>query len=391
MKRILLILLIMLLTLTACGEQETIKTEEELKAEILAELKAEAEANLNNDNESDNESEQQENIETIDKKEELSKRDDVFYANDLLKGAKVSDKLTVDYFESGDMGSESVGYKLISNNFIKGDIFYENNMYFVRFDEDLFDKNVLVGDEFAPNGEEEINLNGSSQFTIDGSQLLLPPEYIDYILEGGIIHGGLYVKEITYESNPMECLLRAVVTEVKMDDNELERLNKEINNLLEKSMPDVYLSGFDYEKLYSEDSPITIDYSRYSLVIVPMQDSKNMDKLEPRIVNVSEEDNFIGIKFSVFGTLHNVSLTHTKNALDDSEVPNEIFIADKIENECVFINADFPTDFSSVMITGNYQYGSGIEEISFSLDSMRDCESYPIYTVDAYSFPNEDY
>lgn len=210
------------------------------------------------------------------------------------------------------MGSESVGYKLISNNFIKGDIFYENNMYFVRFDEDLFDKNVLVGDEFAPNGEEEINLNGSSQFTIDGSQLLLPPEYIDYILEGGIIHGGLYVKEITYESNPMECLLRAVVTEVKMDDNELERLNKEINNLLEKSMPDVYLSGFDYEKLYSEDSPITIDYSRYSLVIVPMQDSKNMDKLEPRIVNVSEEDNFIGIKFSVFGTLHNVSLTHTK-------------------------------------------------------------------------------
>lgn len=78
MKRILLILLIMLLTLTACGEQETIKTEEELKAEILAELKAEAEANLNNDNESDNESEQQENIETIDKKEELSKRDDVF-------------------------------------------------------------------------------------------------------------------------------------------------------------------------------------------------------------------------------------------------------------------------------------------------------------------------
>lgn len=57
----------------------------------------------------------------------------------------------------------------------------------------------------------------------------------------------------------------------------------------------------------------------------------------------------------------------------------------------MFINADFPTDFSSVMITGNYQYGSGIEEISFSLDSMRDCESYPIYTVDAYSFPNEDY
>lgn len=378
MKKIICVVLILVLMLTACSSEEASKTEEELKAEILAELKAEA--NLNNDNESDNQSEEKE-----------VKRDDVFYPKDLLTGAKVSDKFTVDYFESGDMGSESLAYKLKSNNFIEGALFYENDIYFVRFDEDLFDKNILVGNQSAPDGEEEINLNESSIFTIDGNKLLLPPEYITYILDGGIIQGELYVEEVTYESNSMVDISSAIVTEVKMDDSELERLNKEINNLLEKSKPDVYLSGFEYEKLYSEDSPITIDYSRYSLVIVPMQESKNMDKLEPRIVNVSEEDNYIGLNFSVFGTLYNVSLTHTKNALDDSEIPNEIFIADKIENECVFINADLPTDFSSVVITGSYQYQSGLEGISFSLDDMRDPESYPIYTVDAYSFPNEDY
>lgn len=47
MKKILPILLVIMLSLTACGEQETIKTKEELKAEILAELKAETETNGN--------------------------------------------------------------------------------------------------------------------------------------------------------------------------------------------------------------------------------------------------------------------------------------------------------------------------------------------------------
>ncbi|WHH60966.1 hypothetical protein [Petroclostridium sp. X23] len=179
--------------------------------------------------------------------------------------------------------------------------------------------------------------------------------------------------------------------ELNLSDSDKETVNKEINKESANSIPDVHLEGFENETLYSEDSPSTIDYSKYSLVIVPMQESKNLDKLMPKVVEVTETGKEGRLNFSVFGTLYNVNLTYTKNALDNSEESKEIFIGDKIENQCVFVNVELPTDFSSVVVTGSYQSRSGMEGIEFSLDDMRDLKSYKILTVDAYSFPDEDY
>ncbi len=321
---------------------------------------------------------------------ELSKQDDVFKSEDLSIGTKVSDKFEVESFKSGDMGSESISFKLKSNNFVKGELFEKDLFIYVRFDENVFDKKVLVEDVYSDSGTTEIDVNQYT-FMVDKSKLLLPPEYINHILNGGTIKGDFCVKEVTYDVSPMEVGSNAIITEVKLSDFEIERLNKEINEKISDAMPDVYLKGFENETLYSEDSSFTIDYSKYSLVIVPMQESINVRSLMPRAVEVTKTGKETMLSFSVFGTLNNVKLKYTKNALDDTEQPKEIFVADKIENECVFVNAELPTDFSSIVITGYYQFGSGLEEISFALDDMRDHESYKIFTVDAYSFPDEDY
>ncbi len=158
------------------------------------------------------------------------------------------------------------------------------------------------------------------------------------------------------------------------------------------STPDEYLTGFDSETLFSQDTPMEINYEDYSLVIVPMQISTNMEQLTPRIVEVpqSESNEYVMPHFLVFGALHNVTLTYTVNGLDPNEEPVEVFIADTIENECVYIDAVFPTDFSSITITGYYGF-QGLEEVTFSLNDMMDSSSYKIITFDAYTYPNEAY
>lgn len=320
---------------------------------------------------------------------EISKRDDVFYPKDLVKGTKVSDKFTVDYFDGQNI--EEISYKLQSNEFIKGELYTEHDMIYVRFAENLFDKNVLLKDELSSDVESEIDFNAYA-FYVDKSKLKLPPEYISYIMDGGIIQGAeLYVNEISYEIDPMAEKTNAIISEVKINDDEVKKINEAINKKATNTKPDIYLTGFENETLYYEDSEFDMNYSKYSLVIIPMQESKNMAKLTPRVVKVTETGKEGMLSFSVFGTLHNVKLSYVKNANDSSEKPKEIFIADKIENECVLISSEMPTDFSYITITGNYQYVSSMEEISFALDDMRDPESYRIFTVDAYSFPNEDY
>lgn len=174
-------------------------------------------------------------------------------------------------------------------------------------------------------------------------------------------------------------------------DVNITKSDDSINENENEVKPEVSLKGYDNEKLYSEDNEFNIDYSKYSLVIVPMQESKNKDRLQDREVNITSTGKESNCYFSVFGSLMNVKAVYIKNGFDDSEQHEEVFIADKIENENVTINVELPNDSSSIIVSGVYQFQSSLEEIVFSLDDMRDSSSYKILIVDAYSFPDSEY
>lgn len=328
-------------------------------------------------------------VKIVEKEVKAAKKDNVFYPEDLTNGTKVSDKFTIENFYSGDMGGESISYELKSNSFAKCTLIYdkEYKSYSVRIEENVFNKKILVKDMNSPTGEAEIEFTNLT-FPIKMEESVLAEDFIVYLQndEYSYLQGEVMLSKVVHEETPMEGILYAVVSEFKPTDDELEKIysNKDGNT------PDVYLTGFKNETLYSEDSPMAIDYTKYSLVVVPMQESINIDKLKTRLVDVTSTGNEGALMFSVFGKLNSATITYTKNGMDSKEEP-QVMTIENIENECIILNAEMPTDFSFIRIDALYQYQSGIEGISFSLDDARDPVSHKILTVDAYSFSNEDY
>jgi len=187
---------------------------------------------------------------------------------------------------------------------------------------------------------------------------------------------------------PMESFTSAHIKEIKISDSELEKIS---GKELSQEEPEVFLSGFENEILYSEEKPLDMNYSNYSTVIIPMQDTVNAGKLGERTINVTSTGNEAQLKFTVIGKIFGVNLKYTENKLEDPDNFKELYIADTLENEIVTVKVALPSDFSGVSISGSYQYQSGLESFSISLNDMMDPEGFKIIAVDAYGFPEEDY
>ncbi|MBN2898183.1 MAG: hypothetical protein JXO44_05335 [Clostridia bacterium] len=158
MKKLLCMITVIALMFTACGPKVPEKTEEELRAEIKAELEAEMKSEA-------------EVVETTDASEEQvaaeeeadepvvteNRRDDVYYAEDLKKGTKISDKFELTdnfYYEThGDV--TTYGYELKATSSVDATLIYnpEYNFYFLRVDEAIFDKDILIKKPLEETGE----------------------------------------------------------------------------------------------------------------------------------------------------------------------------------------------------------------------------------------------
>jgi len=138
-------------------------------------------------------------------------------------------------------------------------------------------------------------------------------------------------------------------------------------------------SLFEYqsETVYSMDNEFYIDYSTYTLVIIPQQESINT--LNEQDIYVTDTGNETTLMFKVFGTLTDMVLTYTVNGLDSSVEPTVIEVGD-ISNSTVYVHVDLPTDFSRVDVIGFANGDYDGDYIEFSLDDMRDATSYEIIT-----------
>lgn len=219
---------------------------------------------------------------------------------------------------------------------------------------------ILEGYESGPNYNSEYT--GNVIFEEDG-------DYKNFINE--VIHTGdnTSIEKYKYTYNP------------NVFKFEFEDITKE------KSSGDavtVSLDEFENETLYSRGEPLEIDYSKYSTIIIPMQDTINKDKLTTRNVDVTTTGNEAKLKFTVLGKLFKVNLEYKENGLSDPDNIKEFYISDEIENEIVIINAALPNDFSTISISGSYKYKSELKDFSFSMNDMAEPEELQLITIDSY-------
>jgi len=137
----------------------------------------------------------------------------------------------------------------------------------------------------------------------------------------------------------------------------------------------VRLSGLSSETIRG----VQIDYSKFSAVIIPFypSDGKNISSLEsfPYVDNI--EDPFF-VEFAVLGKLEDVVIT-CQESMEADPVNNAI---GELINRNVTIHGNLPTDMSYYKITGKVHTGEGYyEDVSFTLDSMRDVSEYEVYTI----------
>ncbi len=336
MKKLISVLLVSMLLLTACSAKTEINPETQSK----------------------------------DQQNETPAADEHLYTvDDLKSGVKVSEHFTLKDFQSGNMGPESIQFTLEGNDFVRGTLSSQvEGYYHFKFDDSIFDKNVLVEDINNPDGLSEVNINeGWNYYGIDPSELRLGEDILIYLSNGGELKAQGLVKAVSYEENPMESMRMSVITEFKIDEKELQKIYGTKSSGLD----------FENETLYSLDEEVYIDYSKYELVIVPMQNTVNEMGTTPQVVTFSEE-NATRSLVTIFGELNDVKMTYTPNGLDSSIEPVEKYIG-TLKDTRLFVDAYMATDFAIVALEGTFlDHNKNVHNIVVGLDDARDPESYEI-------------
>lgn len=397
MKKLLGIIMVVLLTIGGIGcSKEAInqKTEEELRAEIKAELEDEAkESKLST-----------KDIIDIKDKEVLKS-----FIIDNYKEAENADfeNMVIKYHDFTKDGIEDVvcyfdndSYFLDKPIFIsvKDNMLYEvpNDMSFhytqeVDFDNDFIFYTTTGGGTGISDKYKYFYVYNGIEIKYTEASILIEghssgpgfdvERYGEVVFDKENNYKNFTYKEVQTGSETYEKEFRYVydAKQQKFDIEEIASSNNKGQNVPAKEST---LSGFEPEMLYSNDEELYIDYSRYFLVVVPMQKTKNANKLSTRFIEVTNTDKEFPLKFSVFGELESFEIEYYENSFDEPKIIN---IDGPIKDEVVTINAYLPTDSSYVKVKGLYVYQSGKYEVSFTLDDMRDATSYTIYALDEYS------
>lgn len=143
----------------------------------------------------------------------------VYLAENLKPGVKVSNYFKIKDFYSGDMGSQSISFTLEGNDFVSGTLSAKNkDCYYFKFDEPIIDKNILVTDITNSNGEIEVNVNKQlDNYYIDNKEINLDEDIVLYLLNKGELKAKGLVKEISYEENMVDSMRKTIITELIID------------------------------------------------------------------------------------------------------------------------------------------------------------------------------
>ena len=330
----------------------------------------------------------------VDFVEESVKKDSVYYQEDLVSGAKVSDKFMLvsdfDYKTNGH--ATTYNFSLACNDYVNGALIYnkEWDNYEVRIEEPIFDKNIIVNNPLFENGEEiEIMREGVTlPINLDRSEIHEDLALYLKISKQNYIEGSFKIDLFTFSENEVESYCNFLVSDFTPTEAELIRIEQEIiENSLNESNKN--LSRFDNETLFSVDVKKDIDYTNSHLVIIPEQNSINANKLKERTINLTETNKEFPLKFSILGEVMSLEFTYNENPLNEEKKPIVTNVEGPFKDEIIHVNAYLPTDFSYVGVKATYMINSSIESVEFGLDDARDPESHELLIVEAKNYNSE--
>jgi hypothetical protein len=135
------------------------------------------------------------------------------------------------------------------------------------------------------------------------------------------------------------------------------------------------LEGFDNETINSGNKDLKIIYSDYRLVVIPMHQTINQNKLARRTVSFGDNPDNVKMTFSIFGELENIKITY----FDSMDASGEVENIGTLKNSYVDIYAPMLNDMSHIKVTGKFHDGEGYyKDVQFTLDDMRDKGEYKI-------------
>jgi hypothetical protein len=139
------------------------------------------------------------------------------------------------------------------------------------------------------------------------------------------------------------------------------------------------LQGFESETFTTnKQGDFALDYANYRLVILPMFETVNAEKLGSASA-VFEGDYINPLKFTVMGRLEDVKIN---NYSTFGEEGAWVYLGD-VENAIVTVDANLPSDMSGVTVYGKFYDGEGTYiDVEFALDDMRSVSEYEILTFE---------
>lgn len=282
---------------------------------------------------------------------------------DLKEGSRIGE-FTVESigYEKGRSFAINLTGEAISKGKIRGyfDDMYGENVYVFSSKEKLIDKPIMY--KFNSGWENKVE-------NIEGD--IMNPEILDnkvrkYLLDGNEIEVTAVVGSYSH----------AYADETEGGAG-VELLSVDIESQISIFVEDKEqgLSGFEKETFTTNNmGDYVVDYKDYKLVVVPMHETKNISKLEKIDVDFDGEYK-TKLNFAVFGELKDVKLNNVANMGEEGQWK----MLGDVKNAYIQIEANTPTDFSAVMVSGKYVDGSGnYEVVEFTLDDMRDESAYDI-------------
>ncbi|MCT4542521.1 MAG: hypothetical protein N4A63_03130 [Vallitalea sp.] len=309
-----------------------------------------------------------------DPKKEAVVSNDKYEIEDLMSVVKLEDFVIK---EVSYIKKNTYSLKLEGEISLKGNIQYDDmsEQYYFYSDDPFLDYPIRIEDDMK-------DISNYIEYAFFDKKWIekLPKSARELLKEKGVLEITCTINKIEYSGQWGS----GRGTSVEFTD--IEALP---NNTSEKSELEKNLSRFTNETLFSVDEEKNIDYSKYHLVIIPQQESTNDNKLGSRSVKVTDSGTEFPSRFAVLGEVMSLEFIYHENPLVEGSETQTVKLDKAIKDEVITVMSKMPYDQSYVEVKGLYMYQSAIEQFSFSLDSVRDNESYEILTFDAKASKGE--
>ena len=295
----------------------------------------------------------------------------------------------VDFFETGSIegGLKDFEFTITKEDRLTGETsVIKKSQYSYDPETMMFEEKSLLAD--SDNIAQSSDKNDYSFQVKDGSLYIVYGDTSETYIEGGRIYDivkdnitmqeELYVLSAYQEGNLLYFTVKApdysvgkVLYYCDLNTGFIFWVGTDTN--ANEEGEGVRLTQFSDETLRSEN----VQYSDYAAVIVPMYPLAGLNYNLLTVMPFVDIPDGYDLNFAIFGTLEGVNIKR----YDNDEIGYQWDIGD-LTNTILSIHSGLQSDRSYYKITGVVHVGEGLyEDVSFTLDDMRDSSEYGIYLI----------